>query len=214
MVIKKIRINQEVFEYRCALQINGRAIIEVLLPAGDIKQFVVENIQQHVSGKVIGFTIQKKFYTYCVAPLSEGDGRIAVYNNQRQQLFFAIEQQAGKQLKPFMPAVISADSSVAPVATATDSLVIKSPLAGRVMRVLVAPGQLVARGMQLLTIESMKMENELCASSDGYIKTILIKEGDVVQQKQVVITLSIEGEGHAAQRSEHESATVSHRGSS
>ena len=213
MVVKTVCINQQVYEYRCLKQENSDVFVTVLLPTGQTKCFIAQDIKLLDDGKKILFCIEQQLHAYRLGLTINGS--TPVYNLQQQQVVLATEQ-GKKRSSTFMPATGYASQSTISPATdlAPDALVIKSPLAGRVMRILVKEGQVIACGLPLLTIESMKMENELCASSAGYIKTILIREGDVVQQKQVVITLSIEGEGHATQYSEHESAPVSDWGSS
>ncbi len=65
---------------------------------------------------------------------------------------------------------------------------LKSPLAGRVVKILVKPGDQVSKNQLLVIIESMKMENEIRATFPGFIKNISITEGNLVQQNQVLIT--------------------------
>lgn len=72
-----------------------------------------------------------------------------------------------------------------------------SPLAGRVSKVLVVVGQKITRGQVLLLIESMKMENELCAQGDAIVKTVFIQEADVVQLNQLLVEFEKEGDPHA-----------------
>jgi len=67
-----------------------------------------------------------------------------------------------------------------------------APLAGRVIKQCVSAQQSIKKGQQLVIIESMKMENELRAESDAFIKTIQIKQGDVVQANQVLMTFEDE----------------------
>lgn len=213
MVVKTVFINQQAYQYSCVKQEDGDVLVTVLLPTGETKCFVAQDIKLVDDGKKMLFCIEQQLYAYRLGLTV--DGATPVYNLQQQSVILATEQRK-KRASTFIPAIGYASQAAIPAASdlAADALVIKSPLAGRVMRILVTEGQIIACGLPLLTIESMKMENELCASSAGYIKTILIREGDVVQQKQVVITLSIEGEGHATQYSEHESAPVSDWGSS
>ena len=44
---------------------------------------------------------------------------------------------------------------------------------GRVVRVLVKPGDDVAARQGLVVVEAMKMENELAAARDGRVKEVL-----------------------------------------
>ena len=76
-----------------------------------------------------------------------------------------------------------------------------SPLAGRVSKVMVTVGQRVSRGTVILLIESMKMENELCAQGDAVIKTIFIAEADVVKPNQLLVEFEKEGDVDATPQS-------------
>jgi len=62
-----------------------------------------------------------------------------------------------------------------------------SPLSGRVTKIHVIPNQFVEKNMPLITIESMKMENEIRAPFDLFIKSISISETDLVKQNQLLI---------------------------
>lgn len=84
-----------------------------------------------------------------------------------------------------------------------------SPLAGRVIRLLVQQGDTVVRGQPLVVVESMKMENELCAPHNAFIKTISIAPGNLVQTNQVLITFELKGEFDATTKDRHGQATVS-----
>jgi len=66
---------------------------------------------------------------------------------------------------------------------------IKSPLSGRVIKINVIEGQFVKKNETLLIIESMKMENEIRATSDAFIKSIPISNGDLIKQNQILIFL-------------------------
>lgn len=80
--------------------------------------------------------------------------------------------------------------------------IIKSPLAGRVVRLCVAPGDIVHEGKPLLVVESMKMENEVCASGSAYVRTILVQEGVVVRQGQSLLECqALEGENDGTEQS-------------
>jgi biotin carboxyl carrier protein len=70
---------------------------------------------------------------------------------------------------------------------AGNNLLLKSPLTGRIIKILVKPGDQVSKNQPLVIIESMKMENEIRATFNGFIKSISISEGNLVQQNQVLI---------------------------
>ena len=52
---------------------------------------------------------------------------------------------------------------------------------GRIVRVLVEPGQAVNRGAGLLILEAMKMENEIQSPIDGTVKEVFVSPGDTVE---------------------------------
>ena len=64
---------------------------------------------------------------------------------------------------------------------------LRSPICGRVIKIHKKENDSVKTNEQLVTIESMKMENEILATSNSSIKTISVKEGDLVQQNQILI---------------------------
>ena len=61
---------------------------------------------------------------------------------------------------------------------------------GKVVRVMVAPGDQVTAGQTLVIMESMKMETELVAAIDGTIQTVQVEEGQVVAQGDILVTIA------------------------
>ncbi len=57
---------------------------------------------------------------------------------------------------------------------------IVAPMPGKVVRVLVAPGDRVAARQGLVVVEAMKMENELRAGGDGRVVSVAVTEGQSV----------------------------------
>jgi len=66
---------------------------------------------------------------------------------------------------------------------------IKSPMPGRVMRVLVAVGDHVAARQAVVVVEAMKMENELRAPAGGVVKEILVAPGAAVETGAVLVVV-------------------------
>ena len=66
---------------------------------------------------------------------------------------------------------------------------IKSPLPGSVSKIKVKEGQAVNAGEVLMTLEAMKMENEIMAPAAGKVKKIYVSEGKAVQQGEALIDL-------------------------
>jgi biotin carboxyl carrier protein len=66
---------------------------------------------------------------------------------------------------------------------------IVTPMAGRVVRVLVKPGDRVVARQGLVVVEAMKMENELRAARAGTVSEVRVTEGTTVDAKVVLIVL-------------------------
>jgi len=58
---------------------------------------------------------------------------------------------------------------------------VMAPMPGKVVRVLVTPGQTVHARQGLVVVEAMKMENELRAAAEGVVADVLVKEGQSVE---------------------------------
>jgi len=66
---------------------------------------------------------------------------------------------------------------------------VKAPMPGLVLKVMIEPGQTIAKGDTLLILEAMKMENILKAPADGIVKKILVTKGDKVEKNQVMVNM-------------------------
>ncbi|MCU7495743.1 MAG: biotin/lipoyl-binding protein [Ignavibacteria bacterium] len=81
--------------------------------------------------------------------------------------------------------VISTGSSPATKGSAT----IKSPLPGTVLKIHVKEGTYVKVGDRLITLEAMKMENNINSDKEGLIRAIRVKERDSVLEGDVLIEI-------------------------
>jgi biotin carboxyl carrier protein len=67
---------------------------------------------------------------------------------------------------------------------------ISAPMAGKVVRVLVAPGQQVETGQGLLVVEAMKMQNEIRSPKTGTVERLLAKEGKAVNAGEILVVIA------------------------
>lgn len=65
---------------------------------------------------------------------------------------------------------------------------------GRVLRVLVAPGEHVVQGQPLLVLEAMKMENEVKSPRDGVIASVEAVAGKAVSAGEVLVKFELGGD--------------------
>lgn len=66
---------------------------------------------------------------------------------------------------------------------------VKSPMPGRVVKVLVAKGDAVAVGQGLVVLEAMKMETPLASPYDAVVRAVHVAEGDRVAGGTLLVEL-------------------------
>ena len=66
-------------------------------------------------------------------------------------------------------------------------VILRAPMPGLVVRILVEAGQEVAAGVGLVVLEAMKMENELKAPADGTVGAVRAQPGQAVEKGQVLV---------------------------
>ncbi len=66
---------------------------------------------------------------------------------------------------------------------------LQAPLPGKVIKLMIKPGQRVAAGDVLVLLEAMKVEHAITAPAAGRVKALLFKEGDLVQRGDQLVEL-------------------------
>ncbi|MFU2157874.1 biotin/lipoyl-containing protein [Caldisericum sp. AR60] len=64
-----------------------------------------------------------------------------------------------------------------------------APLPGKILKVMVKQGDTIKKGDVLLTIEAMKMENEIFAGFDGRVAGVYVKPGDSVNTNKRLLKI-------------------------
>jgi 3-methylcrotonyl-CoA carboxylase alpha subunit len=64
-----------------------------------------------------------------------------------------------------------------------------APMPGLVLKILVQPGDVVAKGAALIILEAMKMEHQIVAPRDGKIEAVNCREGELVQPGVELVTI-------------------------
>jgi biotin carboxyl carrier protein len=70
-----------------------------------------------------------------------------------------------------------------------DPKIILSFIPGTILHILIEPGQIVAKGDDLMILDAMKMQNKLKCNMDGKVKSIAVKKGDKVSKGTVLLEL-------------------------
>ncbi len=85
------------------------------------------------------------------------------------------------------PAAAPAPKAAAPAPVGAE--VITAPMPGKIMSIKVKAGQAVNAGDLVLTLEAMKMENEIFAGAAGTVKEIRVQEGAAVNPGDVLVVI-------------------------
>ncbi len=202
MAIKQLTIHDK--KYAFTIVKNDHECHIVVKFNSEIKRYVIGNVVYNTKTSSLHFEINGKQYKAHVNKEPQ--------NPQESLVTFAHIPQAIRVHENIHSSGPVSDSKtgITPAKRIKENI-LKSPLAGRVTRILASTGQLIQVGQPLLCIESMKMENEISASRTAYIKTIFIAEGNVVQPNQILIEFEEEGDGDATTQNAHERAAVQDR---
>jgi biotin carboxyl carrier protein len=66
---------------------------------------------------------------------------------------------------------------------------VTAPMPGKVVRVLVAPGDAVDAGQGLIVVEAMKMQNEMKAQRAGAVVSVAVAEGAAVSAGETLVVI-------------------------
>lgn len=115
--------------------------------------------------------------SYEIDVLDEQDALVVLVNGQP----FRVEIQDEQQQR-LRAAAGKGESRVA-------KRVVTAPMPGKVVKLLVKPGDAVSPGDGVIVVEAMKMENELKAPTAGRVKEIRVEEGKPVSGGDVLVVI-------------------------
>jgi biotin carboxyl carrier protein len=104
------------------------------------------------------------------------DGRVAVAGREGSYLLGVSDSRTTR-------------ASLEPCEAREGQLQLRADMPGKVIRVLVRPGDLVAAGQALLVLEAMKMQNEIRSPKAGVAGEIAIEAGATVNSGDLLITV-------------------------
>lgn len=192
MALKKFYSNNQL--YTVDIKYQDASHFEITLESEDSpkKKFVVTIIRWDMHNKMLCFAIEGIVYKTSLMGFDEQSVTLYLIN-YATQIILMRDKDVHKDHTFPLPSRQSLVSDP----------VLKSPLAGRVIKFFVTDGEHVTQGKPLVVIESMKMENELCAPFDGIVKSLSIEPGNVVEQGQVLIIFAKKGEEHGTSKNEY-----------
>jgi biotin carboxyl carrier protein len=135
--------------------------------------------------------------TYEISARRTDLGLSIVYKQNQRSVDVAVTEQAGAeyllQLARVTLAVVvdgrRGRRGAGAGAAAKGVQRLQAPMPGRVVRVLVKPGDEVTARQGLVVVEAMKMENELAATRDGHVKEVSVTEGQLVEAGRLLVVI-------------------------
>ena len=107
---------------------------------------------------------------------------------QAQKPVVAPKSSTAPAAKP-ASAPAAAPAPVAAPATDVQGTKVESPLPGVIKSISVKPGDKVQENQVIITLEAMKMENEICAECSGTILAVNVAVGQSVMEGQVLVVI-------------------------
>ena len=142
--------------------------------------------------KKFKYTINGNPYDVNIKHLTD-DSAVVEVNGSEYKVSIVEEPRQRKTPKLIRPKAVHDSDKIptrtkSPVRRATSGL-IKAPLPGLVLELLVKEGDEVTVGQTLLKMEAMKMENNIQSTRAGKISSIKVKVGDSVLEGEVLLEI-------------------------
>ena len=145
--------------------------------------------------KGFNFTIGGQKYETTVKEIEPNVAEVVVNGTS---FIVEFQKNESKKVKAARVAAPTAAPTAAPVAAKpAGAAVVKSPLPGSIVKVMVKPGDSVKKGDTLLTMESMKMENIVASEYTGTVKNVLVQAGQNVMQDDKLVEIETVAEAAA-----------------
>jgi biotin carboxyl carrier protein len=138
--------------------------------------------------KKFKFTINGNDYDVEILQVEDNIAKVEM-NGALYEVGLHSEPRQGKTpalARPESPKPTPREQRIQKVQATTTNSAVKAPLPGTVLQVLVRAGDRVTIGQKLLTMEAMKMENNVVSEKDGQVRAVFVKPGDTVLQNDLL----------------------------
>ncbi len=136
-----------------------------------VKNYTGQNAEMEINGK--------PYFVKLDAPIVSNTPGISQPQSVPVQPVQPIQPPPIPQAQPAAP-----PTAVAPTQASAGAEVIKAPIPGSILEILVNVGDTVEDGQTVFKMEAMKMENDINTTSPGTVKAINVNVGDAVNQGQ------------------------------
>lgn len=185
-------------KYRLTQEENNK--IKITLPSKSLQEKETTIIKWDSSNKILFFKVDEKLYKAKVIKIDKNQIELYLFNFKKS---FQIKLDIPNL---FLPAQKIHSKQTEKIDTFFD---LASPICGKVIKIKVQANQFVRKNQTLVIIESMKMENEIKAKTDAFIKTILISPSDLVKQNQILMKLEKKGKKDGSTKNSDAKTSIS-----
>lgn len=154
------------------MSVNGRSFDVVAAPVGDRWSLLVAPAGSEPEGRA------RVFRSYDVALERRGERRALCVNGHAVATALRRRGRLGSGALQSTSTEPAGPSRVA------------APMPGRIVKVLVRPGDAVEARQPLVVVEAMKMENELRAPKAGTVTEVRVTEGSLVEARTVLVVVA------------------------
>lgn len=159
-------------KYLVAINPNGQATSDESMFTAEVGEQKFDFSLYRISANCFSLIIDGKSRTFYAA---ENEDSIYVHIRGRVFRFDKIRQDSNK----FAGGDIEFGSK--------DQ--VSTPMPGKVVKLLVGEGDTIELGQPLVIVESMKMENEIKSPTNGTVKSVHFRAGDLVKPDQPILRL-------------------------
>ena len=142
-----------------------------------------------MSSKTLKVIVNGKEYQVEIANLADSPVTVTV-NGQPYTVNYSVVEQAaaaGGAAAP-APAMMATPAAASPQPAAAGANAVVAPMPGVIVEVLVKPGDQVANGQEVCTLEAMKMKNAIRTARSGVVATVPVSAGQKVAYGQALVT--------------------------
>jgi pyruvate carboxylase subunit B len=119
--------------------------------------------------------------------VKKGEAQVFTVNVDGQSYNVTVVEGANASIQ--VKDIVSADNGVNVAPSGAGEIEIHSQVPGAVWKVLKKVGDKVAKDEKIMILEAMKMEIDIVAPHDGTVASIEVKEGEAVENEQLLATL-------------------------
>ena len=123
--------------------------------------------------------------------VGDGEARLVEVDGAANKLSVEVSHADGEPRQAVVEvARAGREAAAAGDRAASGPAIVRAPIPGKLVKLLVKPGDQVKAGQTLAVLEAMKMENELRAPRDATVAAVHASEGTTVETGQELLSLA------------------------